>query len=54
MRRQPAEEILAVYLYRGEAVAYCCAGAGLRLTDARAFTGSPDLWVKLPEMDLWN
>ncbi|MER6951482.1 alpha/beta hydrolase [Nonomuraea sp. NPDC000554] len=30
-----AEEILAAYLYRGRPVAFCCAGAGLRLADAR-------------------
>ncbi|XVQ86172.1 ankyrin repeat domain-containing protein [Microbispora siamensis] len=51
---QPAEEILIEYLYDGEAVAYCCAGAGLRLDDARAITGEPDMWVRLPERDYWS
>ncbi|MGW0804105.1 ankyrin repeat domain-containing protein [Nonomuraea sp. NPDC002799] len=44
-----AEEILTIYLYDGEALADRCAGAGLRLTDARAITGPPDLWLKLPQ-----
>jgi hypothetical protein len=42
-------EVLLSYLYRDNAVAYCCAYAGLRLSDARAVTGPPDLWVRLPE-----
>jgi hypothetical protein len=46
---EPTEEILTTYLYHGEAVAYCCAGAGLRLTDARSITGQPDMWVRLPQ-----
>jgi hypothetical protein len=46
-----ADEILAEYLYQGEAVAYVCAKAGLRLPDARAIIGPPDLWVRLPERD---
>ncbi|MGW2151349.1 ankyrin repeat domain-containing protein [Nonomuraea bangladeshensis] len=45
---QPAAEILATYLYQGQAIAYCCAGAGLRLPDARAIIGECDLWVRLP------
>lgn len=49
----PAEEILRTYLYRHKAVAYCCAYAGLKPTDARAFTGPPDLWVQLPVRDYW-
>ncbi|MFI7040664.1 ankyrin repeat domain-containing protein [Microbispora rosea] len=51
---QPAEEVLVEYLYQGNAVAYCCAGAGLRPEDARAITGEPDLWVTLPERDYWS
>jgi hypothetical protein len=43
----PPEEILASYLYRGDAVAYACAYAGLRLTDARAVTGPADRWLRL-------
>jgi len=43
-----AEEVLASYLYRHSAVAYSCAFAGLRLTDARAVQGPPDIWVELP------
>ncbi|MEV4293371.1 ankyrin repeat domain-containing protein [Microbispora rosea] len=50
----PAEEILRSYLFHGNAVAYCCAGAGLRLDDAAAITGEPDMWVRLPERDYWS
>jgi Family of unknown function (DUF6461) len=42
-----ADEILAEYLYQGEAVAYLCAKTGLRLPDARAVVGPPDLWCRL-------
>ncbi|MEV0822937.1 ankyrin repeat domain-containing protein [Nonomuraea rubra] len=49
----PAEEILATYLYHFHAVAYCCAGAGLRLADARPILGPPDMWMRLPERDYW-
>ncbi|KOG36466.1 ankyrin repeat domain-containing protein [Streptomyces resistomycificus] len=48
------EEVLTAYLYNHEAVAYTCAYAGLRLTDARAVTGPPDAWVELPERDYWT
>ncbi|WP_307845499.1 ankyrin repeat domain-containing protein [Planomonospora sp. ID67723] len=46
-----ADEILAEYLYQDQAVAYCCAAAGLRVPDARAVTGPPDLWLRLSERD---
>ncbi|MER6177944.1 ankyrin repeat domain-containing protein [Streptosporangium sp. NPDC001681] len=46
-----ADEILAEYLYQGQAEAYCCAAAGLRPPDARAVVGPPDLWLRLPERD---
>lgn len=49
----PADEILRTYLYRNRALAYCCACAGLTPTDARAFTGPFDLWVKLPVRDYY-
>ncbi|MFD9487608.1 ankyrin repeat domain-containing protein [Streptomyces sp. NPDC059991] len=49
-----AEEVLASYLYQYHAVAYACAFAGLRLTDARAVTGPPDVWVQLPRRDYWS
>ncbi|MEU1720633.1 ankyrin repeat domain-containing protein [Nonomuraea sp. NPDC005692] len=49
----PAEEILAAYLYRDRCPAYCCAGAGLRLADARPITGPPGAWLRLPERDFW-
>lgn len=49
-----AEKVLALYLYKRQAVAYCCARAGLRLTDARAITGPPDIWVRLPARHYWN
>ncbi|MEV7801754.1 ankyrin repeat domain-containing protein [Microbispora sp. NPDC088329] len=48
-----AEEILSSYLFRGRALAYCCAGAGLRLDDAAAIE-SPSTWVRLPERDHWR
>ncbi|WP_197698914.1 hypothetical protein [Micromonospora inositola] len=48
-----AEDILRTYLYRHKAVAYCCAYAGLKPTDARPFTGPPDLWLQLPVRDYW-
>ncbi|WP_206184891.1 ankyrin repeat domain-containing protein [Thermoactinospora rubra] len=47
-------EVLLSYLYRCNAVAYSCAYAGLRLTDARAITGPPDAWLRLPERDYWH
>ncbi|MGW1682659.1 ankyrin repeat domain-containing protein [Saccharopolyspora sp. NPDC002376] len=50
----PAEEVLATYLYQHNAVAYCCAYAGLRLTDSRAINGKPDRWLRLPERDHWQ
>jgi hypothetical protein len=50
----PADEILRCYLYQGHAMAYCCAYANLQLTDARAITGSPDIWMELPHRDYWT
>ena len=47
-------DILLVYLYRYHAVAYVCAYAGLRLTDARAVTGPADVWFRLPPGDHWH
>ncbi|GAA2429116.1 hypothetical protein GCM10010405_09880 [Streptomyces macrosporus] len=49
-----SEEVLASYLYRYNAVAYSCAHAGLRPTDARAVVGPPDAWVELPQRDYWS
>jgi hypothetical protein len=49
-----SDEVLASYLYAHNAVAYACAYAGLRLTDARAVTGPPERWVVLPERDYWE
>ncbi|MEU7164404.1 ankyrin repeat domain-containing protein [Streptomyces morookaense] len=48
------EEVLASYLYHCNAVAYSCAWAGLRPTDARAVIGPPDIWAELPERDYWS
>ncbi|GIH91649.1 ankyrin repeat domain-containing protein [Planobispora siamensis] len=45
-----AEEILAAHLYRDHPVAFCCAGAGLRLTNAGPTIRS-DMWLRLPERD---
>jgi hypothetical protein len=50
----PADEILRTYLHQHHAVAYCCAYANLRPTDARPFTGPPDRWVRLPARDWWT
>ncbi|WP_433217195.1 ankyrin repeat domain-containing protein [Microtetraspora malaysiensis] len=47
----PAREILAAHLYRTNPVAFCCAGAGLRLVDARPIIGSSGNWLRLPERD---
>ncbi|WP_306322000.1 MULTISPECIES: ankyrin repeat domain-containing protein [unclassified Streptomyces] len=44
------EEVLAAYLYHHQPVAYACAYAGLRLTDARAIVGPPEMWVELPRI----
>ncbi|MDQ0846735.1 hypothetical protein QFZ68_006415 [Streptomyces sp. V1I6] len=49
-----SEEVLASYLYHYNAVAYSCAYAGLRLTDARAVVGPPDIWARLPQRDYWT
>lgn len=46
---EPAEEILTTYLYHGEAVAYCYAGAGLRPTGPRSITDQAGMWLRLPE-----
>ncbi|MFI9589951.1 ankyrin repeat domain-containing protein [Nonomuraea sp. NPDC052265] len=46
-----SDEVLTAFLYQGEAVAYCCAYAGLRLTDARPVLGPPDIWLHLPPRD---
>ncbi|WP_331727944.1 hypothetical protein [Streptomyces sp. NBC_00158] len=48
------EEVLASYLYRHNAAAFACGFPGLRLTDARAVTGPPDVWVELPQRDYWE
>ncbi|MEU8379618.1 ankyrin repeat domain-containing protein [Streptosporangium sp. NPDC048865] len=48
---EPAEEILAAYLYQAEAEAYCYAGAGLRPADSRSITGPPDMWLRLPDQN---
>jgi hypothetical protein len=48
------DEVLASYLYHCNPVAYSCAWAGLRLTDARAVVGPPDTWVELPWRDYWE
>lgn len=50
----PAEEILAAYLYHYQAVAYCFAGAGLRPADARSISGEADVRFRLPERDWWG
>ncbi|MEV5342645.1 ankyrin repeat domain-containing protein [Streptomyces sp. NPDC052676] len=49
-----SDEVLFSYVHRYNAVAYSCAYAGLRLPDARAVVGPPDVWVKLPQRDYWG
>ncbi|MFC8042845.1 hypothetical protein [Nocardia sp. NPDC057353] len=46
-----AEDVLAAYLYQHDILAYCCAWAGLRPRDARAFVGPPDMWLRVPDGD---
>ncbi|MFF0544126.1 hypothetical protein ACFYTF_14950 [Nocardia thailandica] len=46
-----AEDILTSYLYQHDVLAYCCAWAGLRPGDARAFAGPPDVWLRVPDGD---
>ncbi|MFD5142881.1 DUF6461 domain-containing protein [Streptomyces sp. NPDC058401] len=48
------EEVLASYLYQHNAAAYACGFTGLRLTDARAVAGPPDVWVELPQRNYWQ
>ncbi|MER6912637.1 ankyrin repeat domain-containing protein [Streptomyces sp. NPDC000594] len=43
------EEIFLAFLYADHAAAHACAWAGLGLTEARAVTGPPDIWVELPD-----
>ncbi|NLU69945.1 ankyrin repeat domain-containing protein [Streptomyces sp. HNM0574] len=43
------EELLSAYLYQHHPVAYACAFAGLRPTDATPVTGPPGRWAELPE-----
>lgn len=45
--------VLLAHLYDGEAVAFCCAYAGLRPVDNRAFT-APDRWLLLPDIEFWR
>jgi hypothetical protein len=46
--QEDGNEILLAYLYRGQALAYCFAYAGLRPSDDRAVGGPPDVWLRLP------
>jgi hypothetical protein len=47
---ESAREVLLAYLYRYDSIAYTCAYPGLRLTDARAVLGPPDVWLRLPNV----
>ncbi|MBB5077492.1 ankyrin repeat domain-containing protein [Nonomuraea endophytica] len=51
---EPTEEILQAYLLQGHAEAELCFRAGLLPADSRSITGTPDLWVKLPDGDHWS
>jgi hypothetical protein len=46
---ESAHEVLLAYVYRSDSIAYSCAYAGLRLTDSRAITGEPDVWLRVTE-----
>ncbi|MFE0152631.1 ankyrin repeat domain-containing protein [Nonomuraea sp. NPDC059007] len=48
------EEILRAYLLQDHAEAELCSRAGLLPADSRSITGTPDLWVKLPDGDHWS
>lgn len=47
-------DVLLSYLYQHHPLAYCFAYPGLRPLDARAVSGPPDAWVRLPDGDYWN
>ncbi|MGI5500890.1 ankyrin repeat domain-containing protein [Lentzea sp. CA-135723] len=47
------EEVLMKHLYVHQAVAFCCAYAGVRPKDAKAFT-EPDRWLVLPDVNYWD
>jgi hypothetical protein len=47
--KESAHEVLLAYVYRFDSIAYLCAYTGLRLTDARAVTGPPDVWLRVTE-----
>ncbi|WP_242454413.1 ankyrin repeat domain-containing protein [Bailinhaonella thermotolerans] len=50
-----AAEILTEYLYHFEPVAFTVFEAGMRLPDARAVFGPPDVWLRLPSLDfIWD
>ncbi|MFD9052942.1 hypothetical protein [Streptomyces zaomyceticus] len=46
-RVSSSDDILASYLFDSP-IGYCCAAVGLRPADTRAFTGPPDVWLRLP------
>ncbi|GGM69762.1 hypothetical protein GCM10011609_01870 [Lentzea pudingi] len=46
-------EVLLEHLYAHKAVAYCCAYAGVRPKNDKAFT-EPDQWLILPDRDYWR
>jgi hypothetical protein len=45
---EPADQVLLAYLSQYNSVVYMCVYTGLRLTDARAVTGEPDVWLRVP------
>jgi hypothetical protein len=49
--RRLAWEILLGYLYQDNPMACARAYAGLRLIDARAITGPPGAWLRIPVRD---
>ena len=50
-REDSPEQVLATYLYRRNAVAYCCAEVHVRPDSMRPFTGPFELLIRLPARD---
>ena len=50
-REASPEQVLAKYLYRGNAVAYCCAQANVHPDSMRPFTGPFEMLMRLPTRD---
>jgi hypothetical protein len=49
----PSDEILRVFLYLHNPVAYCCDAAGLEPNEPRAFAGPPDAMLRIAPVEFW-